>query len=617
VYRAYAQFLRQHKSLTELYDLTQAIGDAGSEDKVADVVLVRVRALLQAESATLWLPPKGRHPEVLLSAKVDYSGLLDSAATPDTLRRQAMEAGETVAVGPKLGTDELRAQLREQRVKDAIVVPLRSGSAVIGTLEVAGRLGDIAHFSPDDVRLLETLAAHAAVAVENSRLVDRLRFDAYHDALTVLPNRRRMLAALDEAVKVRAPGEVVAVLVFDVAGLRDVNDSLGHTAGDRVLVEVANRLRTLAPPGALVGRIGGDEFALSVRTASAETAVELAETVRTALRDRMVLGSLTIHVDAAVGVAVHPDHGADAATLLQRADVATHAAKSVTSAVQVFNPGLESRSVRRLGLAADLRRALERGELEVYFQPKVGLRDRRLVGVECLARWEHPVHGSVAPEDFVAVAEHTGQVGRLTEVVLREGLRRVRDWAEWGRPLSVAVNLSPRSLVDPSFPATVGELLDEYGVPPQRLTLEITEAGVVGDPDRPLPILYRLRDLGVRLSVDDFGAGYSSLAYLRRLPVHEVKVDRAFVQGMATDPGDLAIVRAIVDLSRHFGLSVVAEGVESELTLGLLEDIGCDVGQGFLFSRPLPHERLDAWFSAQTEAEPSPAGEVRWLRAVT
>src|SRR5206468_11134956 len=215
----------------------------------------------------------------------------------------------------------------------------------------------------------------------------------------------------------------------------------------------------------------------------------------------------------------------------------------------------------------------------------------------------HPGHGSVAPEDFVAVAGHTGQVDRLTEVVLREGLRRAQEWADRGRPLSVAVNLSPRSLEDAGFPARVAELLDEYGVPPERLTLEITETGVVGDPDRRLPTLYQLRDLGVRLSVDDFGAGYSSLAYLRRLPVHEVKVDRAFVQGMATDPGDLAIVRAIVDLSRHFGLSVVAEAVESELTLGLLEDMGCDVGQGFLFSRPLPHERLDAWFSARTEAE--------------
>jgi predicted signal transduction protein with EAL and GGDEF domain len=379
---------------------------------------------------------------------------------------------------------------------------------------------------------------------------------------------------------------------------------------------VARRLRTLAPPAALVARVGGDEFAVTLRTPSADTAVSLGETIRSALQDPMELGTLTLDIDTTVGVAVHPDHGADPATLLQRADVATHAAKSVSTSVQLFNLGLESRSVRRLGLAGDLRRALENGDLEVYFQPKVGLRDRRLVGVECLARWEHPVHGSVSPEDFVAVAEHTGQVGLLTEAVLREGLRRAREWTDAGRALSVAVNLSPRTLIDPTFPALVAQLLDEFVVAPDRLTLEITEDGMVGEADRQLPTLRRLRDLGVRLSVDDFGTGYFSLAHLRRLPVHEVKVDRTFVQGMATDSGDLAIVRAVVDISRHFGLNVVAEGVESELTLGLLDDIGCDVGQGFLFSRPLPYERLEAWLHAQTEVVPTPTGEVRWLRAV-
>jgi EAL domain-containing protein (putative c-di-GMP-specific phosphodiesterase class I) len=302
--------------------------------------------------------------------------------------------------------------------------------------------------------------------------------------------------------------------------------------------------------------------------------------------------------------------------LLQRADVATHAAKTVANGVQLFDPALESRSVRRLGLAGDLRRALDNGDLEVFFQPKVGLRDRRLVGVECLARWEHPTHGAVAPEDFVAVAEHTGQMGRLTEFVLQEGLRRAKQWVEAGRPMSVAVNLSPRTLHDPEFSDRVDEMLRQHGVAPDRLTLEITEDGVVEGIDRHLPTLQRLYDLGVRLAVDDFGTGYSSLSYLRRLPVHEVKVDRSFVQGMATDPGDLAIVRAVVDISRHFGLAVVAEGVESELTLDLLDEIGCDIGQGFLFSRPLPYERLEAWLGVQTESEPTPAGEVRRLRAV-
>jgi EAL domain-containing protein (putative c-di-GMP-specific phosphodiesterase class I) len=234
--------------------------------------------------------------------------------------------------------------------------------------------------------------------------------------------------------------------------------------------------------------------------------------------------------------------------------------------VQLFHPNLQARSTHRLGLAADMRRALETGEIEVYFQPKVALPDRRVVGVECLARLDAPAHGEVSPQDFVAVAEHTGQLGRLTDVVLREGLRRARNWLDAGRPLPIAVNLSFRTLIDPTLPPHIAGLLAEYGVSASLLTLEITEDGMVGEPDRSMANLRRLSEMGVRLAVDDFGTGYSSLSYLRRLPVHEVKIDRSFVAGMATDPGDLAIVRAVVDLAGHFGLAVVAEGVESERT---------------------------------------------------
>ncbi|MCM0673811.1 bifunctional diguanylate cyclase/phosphodiesterase [Micromonospora phytophila] len=617
VYRSYAQFFRQHRTLTDLYDLTRAVMESGPSGTLADALLGRVRALMQAEYATLWLPAQGLYPETLLTARVDDPGLLDLARTPPNIRRRVRESGRTVAIGRVVTTDpEFRGDLAERRIKDVVIVPLRSGQVVIGTLEVANRLGDGNHFTPSDIAVLETVAAHAAVALENSRLVDRLRHDAYHDTLTKLPNRRRITGALDEAVKIRAPGEVVALLLFDVDGLRQVNESLGHAAGDKVLVEVADRLRACAPSSALVGRAGGDEFLVTLRLESAEAALELAGQLREQIRDEMVFDALTLDVDTAVGVAVHPDHGSDAASLLQRVDLAATAAKSVPGSVQLFNPALESRSLRRLGLAGDLRRALDDGELQVYFQPKVTLRERRLVGVECLARWEHPAHGTVAPEDFVAVAEHTGQLGRLTEFVLREGLRRSRDWSHAGQPLAVAVNLSGRTLTDPHFPAQVQDLLDEYGLPPQRLTLEIKEAGVLDGTERPIPTLRRLRDLGVRLSVDDFGTGNSSLAQLRRLPVHEVKVDRSFVQGMATDPGDLAIVNAVVTLSQQFGLAVVAEGVESELTLELLQDIGCEIGQGFLFSRPLPYERLEAWFGAQVDPETISAGELPRLRVV-
>ncbi|BBH65977.1 bifunctional diguanylate cyclase/phosphodiesterase [Actinoplanes sp. OR16] len=615
--RSFAGVFRQHRTLADVYELTQAVRKEGTDNALPDVLLGRVRALMRSEYATLWLAPQDRYPEVLLSAQVDNKGLLDVSPVPAAVRDFAIEERRVVGVGSQFrDTEHLRGALREAGMKDVLVVPLRSGSAMIGTLEVVNRLGESRSFQDSDMQVLETIAAHTAAAVENSRLVDRLRHDAYHDRLTGMPNRRRIVDALAESVRVHAEHEVVAVVLFDVDGQRNVNESMGHAAGDKLLSEVAARLRGIADSGALVGRIGGDEFVVTLRAESLEATIALATQMRERLRGPLAVGSLTLDVDTAVGVAVYPDHGSDPETLLQRAELAANAAKALPYGVQPFHPALESRAVRRLGIAADLRRALDNGQLEVYFQPMVTLADRHVVGVECLARWAHPAHGEVAPEDFVAVAEHTGQLARLTEVVLSAGLRRCRDWADADRPLSIAVNLSARTLLDSRFPDVVEEMLATYRVDPGLVTFEISEPGMLNDIERVLPTLYRLRDLGVRLSVDDFGTGASSLAYLRQWPVHEVKIDDSFVQGMATDSGDLAIVRAVVGLSREFGLTVVAEGVESELTLDLLEEMGCELGQGYLFSRPLPFERLEAWLAAQTEPESTPTGEVRRLRAV-
>jgi EAL domain-containing protein (putative c-di-GMP-specific phosphodiesterase class I) len=266
------------------------------------------------------------------------------------------------------------------------------------------------------------------------------------------------------------------------------------------------------------------------------------------------------------------------------------------------------------------------GDLAVYFQPKLSLPDRRVVGVECLARWDHPQHGAVPPRDFVAVAEQSGQLGRITDIVLREGLRRAREWRAAGRELPVAVNLSFRTVVDPTFPNHVAELLAQAGVPANLITLEIREDSVAGEPERALATLRRLAEMGVRLAVDDFGTGYGSLSLLRRLPFHEVKIDRSFVQGMVTNADDLATVRAVVSLAQHLGLVSCAEGVENERTILLLEEVGCGVGQGFLFSRPLPHDRFQAWLAGQTsspvlieprtDSESERPGEGRWLRVV-
>ena len=362
VYRSYAQFVGQHRSLAELYELTRAMADAGRDGTLPDVLLVRVRELLQAEYATLWLPAQGRYPELLLSARVDDPGLLDFGNTPPALRERAVAEGATVVVGPRAGDGSLRAQLREAGIKDAIVVPLRSGAAVIGSLEVTGRLGDLTQFGPADVRLLETLAAHAAVAVENSRLVDRLRFDAYHDALTGLPNRRRLLASLEEAVKVGRAGRGRRRPALrhrrTARRQRLARPRRGRHDGQRGGGPAAASRRR---PRRWSARAGSDEFAVTLRLPDADEAVHLAAELRAALQEPMEVGSITLDVDVAVGVAVHPDHGTEPEALLKRADLAAQAAKQLATPMQLFHPSLESRSPTGSGLAADMRRALEVG----------------------------------------------------------------------------------------------------------------------------------------------------------------------------------------------------------------------------------------------------------------
>jgi diguanylate cyclase (GGDEF)-like protein len=392
--------------------------------------------------------------------------------------------------------------------------------------------------------------------------------------------------------------------MFDVDSLHEINDALGHEAGDTALQEFAKRLQAHAPAASFIGRIDSDEFILQTRLASTDAAVETARRLRAALQGPFEVGGVAVSLSAAVGVVTHPDFAADADELLKRADGATRQAKNAADGVQLYHSGLESESLRRIGLAADLRRALDRGQLEVHFQPKVRL-DRALsdpgavIGAEALVRWPHPTFGLVAPEEFIPIAGSTGQLGQLTEMVLDEALRRAAEWAGEDGPLPMAVNLSPRTLADADFPDKVAALLERHGVPAERLTFEITEDDVVSGEPRLTPALDRLHAMGVRLSVDDFGTGYSSLAYLRRLPVQEIKIDLRFVQGMATDDDDRAIVEAVLGLARHFAIDVVAEGIEAHQTVEQLRELHCEAGQGYYFSRPLPADRFAAWLDNQ------------------
>jgi diguanylate cyclase (GGDEF)-like protein len=473
------------------------------------------------------------------------------------------------------------------------VAPLRTGDRVLGTLELADRQGQLASFTADDVQVLETLATHLTAAIENQQLLDRLRHAAYHDRLTDLPNRARLAQALDEEIPAAtASGEAVVLCQLDVDRFKDINDSLGHAWGDRLLVRLGERIRACAPEGSLVARVGADEFAVLTRVADVDHAGPIGARLRTAVSTAYPLAGLTIDVAVSVGVAVAPEHAPNGDTLMRRVDVAVSTTKSTGRPVLVYEPSMDQASLHRLRLVTQLREALDSGQVVVRYQPKIALRTRELIGAEALVRWNHPEFGEVMPDEFVPLAEVTGLVGALTMHVLRTAVAQCRQWLDRDMRIGIAVNLSARNLLDGDFPDRVAEVLAEFRVPADMLIFELTENSVMTDPDRMKPVLHRLHELGVGLSIDDFGIGYSSLSQLRRLPVDEVKIDKLFVFSMGTDLGDLAIVRAIIELGHSLGLRVVAEGLEDEATLARLSALGCDLAQGYYLGRPARAEAI-------------------------
>jgi diguanylate cyclase (GGDEF)-like protein len=611
---AYSALAQRHTTLNEVHAFTRGVVAAQSGHDVLTLLLREACRMTHAAGATVRLAesrPPGWPASLTLDAdrpRPDGSGRYgaisesDAGSEPgdDELLRRVL-AGESRVLPRGTPVPAVRTWLASRGVRDAVLVPLTGTRDVVGTLEIVDRLGEESSFTEDDRRLAETLAAPVAVAFENSRLIDRSTYDATHDTLTGLPNRALFLARVHEALEGAGTGAArrsLAVLDFDLDRFKEINETLGHESGDGVLRRVALRLREAVPPGATLARTGGDEFAVLLPDLGADAdALGRADAVRAAMQVPLDLEEMTLEVAASYGLAFGPDTGLDASGLLRRAAIAMQAAKGDPGSVQVWQSVLDTASPRRLALVGQLRRALDHDELRVFYQPKVVLGDGAVVGVEALVRWQHPELGMLSPDDFVPLAEQTGLVRPLTAVVLRVALRQCRQWLDAGRHMSVAVNLSARGLDDATLPGLVGELLAAAGVPPSALTLEITERSVMSEVARTLPLLQRLADLGVALSVDDFGTGYSSLAYLRRLPVTEVKIDKSFVQDMGTDAGDAAIVETIVGLARHLGLRVVAEGVEDELSRERLVDMGCDLAQGYLISRPLPADRLDDWLA--------------------
>ena len=411
---------------------------------------------------------------------------------------------------------------------------------------------------------------------------------AVTDALTGLPNRRLFADRAEQVIlRSRRTGEQAAVMLVDLDRFKEVNDTLGHDAGDLMLREVARRLQAVLRASDTIARLGGDEFAVLLPAVAGATGAEtVAGVLGEALRPPVELGGLQLDIEASIGIALFPDHGDDASELLQRADVAMYQAKAAAQAHRVYGSEDDDNSPERLALAGDLRRALERRELVLHYQPKVRLQTGEMVGVEALMRWEHPERGLLAPAEFIPVAEHTALIGPLTLYAIDTALAECAEAGAEG--LTVAVNISARNLMDAYFPGAVGGILARRGTPPGLLELEITETALMADPPRAIEVLRRLDAMGVRLSIDDFGVGYTSLTYLRTLPISVLKLDRTFVRAMATEAADAAIVRSTIDLARDLGLEVVAEGIESAEVYETLRRLGCGMGQGFHIGEPVP-----------------------------
>ncbi|MFJ5558364.1 putative bifunctional diguanylate cyclase/phosphodiesterase [Streptomyces sp. NPDC093250] len=558
---------------------------------------------------------RGRWRQGVLHGAVDLLGIgagalvlaafgcvpsVESPSTPDTWTFYTAPGVVLVAVVYLAVTRGLLWYLRTPREGLPTVARtalMRQGLVAVALLGIAPLVCVVADAKP----VLLPLFSIPLIALDSTLWIARARAEEQlRDPLTGLPNRQwlleRIWTALDDAERI---GARAALMLIDLDRFRSVNDTLGHRAGDRLLLQIADRLRAALPRGAEAARLGGDEFAVLLPVADSTTsATRVARGLVAALSSPLDLDGLTLVLEASAGVAVFPDHAVDAEGLLRRADVAMYQAKRDRTGVEAYESKRDSNTPDRLGLLGDLRRALDAREVELHYQPKVRF-DGQVAGLEALVRWVHPERGRVPPDEFIAIAESSGLMPHLTEYVLETALGQVAEWRAQGLFVPVAVNVSPRDVHTPGFAGSVAARLARHGVPAGALQLEITEHVLLEDPQRAADTLNALTGHGVKMSLDDFGTGYSSLVHLRRLPVSELKIDRSFVARLAVDTEDAAIVRCTVDLAHSLGLLVVAEGVEDDETWERLRDLRCDAVQGWLVAAAMPPDETTAWLLAR------------------
>ena len=619
-YRAYSSKRAQHERLESLYEATRALHESPQLESAMATAASQACKLLDAQMSEIILFPRGKH-------EVAFSTSLGPGDRVDVMRPIEFDSDEELwrpvlrerrAILLRRHAQGPEGYLASRSIEDAVIAPLFGDDRVVGVMVVANRFGDVSTFGEEDLKLLETLAHHVSVSLENGRLEDslsqltrlkeELRHQAFHDQLTKLPNRtlftERVAYALERQNRAN---QSLAVLFLDLDDFKTINDSLGHPAGDQVLTTVAERIRHCLRPSDTVARLGGDEFAILLDDMSSPTdALMAADRIIKALDNPAYVDGREVSIRASLGITLDT-HGEEADTLLRNADVAMYMAKRRGKGrYQVFESSMHIEMVERLELTAHLARAVEQREFVLEYQPIVNLETHSIEGVEALVRWRHPTKGLLSPSEFIPAAEDTGLIVPLGWAILREACARAAGWQVPGHPpLAVSVNLSPKQLTDPNLVREVERSLLASGLDPSCLILEITEDVLMHETEATLQTLRELKRLGVRLAIDDFGTGYSSLSYLERFPVDMLKIAKTFVDKLGNGAPRSPLVEAVIRLGEALGLQVVAEGIETAEQLDRLRGLRCEQGQGFLFGRPLDEHAIDLLLR---QGDPVPVG---------
>jgi diguanylate cyclase (GGDEF)-like protein len=605
-YRTANTVRSRYANLQLLYGFTLKMANLSDTDEIIATALAETRSLLACDRAELAMP-------------IGSSGVRSRLTGDDPIAREfgELSAFEQMVIGEgsTLLVPNGSSKLPDSNeYRDLIATPIQLGDIGTGVVTVANHSGQTATFDAEDVRLFEALAANLSTALTSSQRLDRLRLEvaarehqALHDSLTGLANRTLFAQWVSTALERRRHDQLVAVMLLDLDGFKDINDTLGHHTGDAILKEVAGRVLAAIGPDRLAARLGGDEFAFVIPAAySADEVLVTARAVLDSVSRPIATDGLVLELRASLGVAMSPQHGSDPATLLQRADVAMYSAKSSKRGVVAYDREIDQNTKRRLILATELRMAMDAKELEVWYQPVANMDTGEISSLEALLRWRHCDYGSISPEEFIPVAEQTGLIEPLTWWVLETALRELHMWRRDGYEINMAINVSARSLLGPEVVERLGRLLNDVSVPPASVSLEITESLMMVDPDLSERVLMQLSELGVRIAIDDFGTGYSSLSRLKRLPVQTVKIDRSFVLNMHADEGDEAIVRATIELAKTMGHLVVAEGVEKQETWDRLQALGCNQVQGYLVAAAMPASECRPWLRSRQPPKMAP-----------